>query len=424
LSSAFQKALQADPAIQAAEQALLAGREKSVQGAALLKPQIALTASVIGINSHAETTLPPQFAALAQPDTSGQVREAALQVIQPIYNASASASKQQLMRQADAAELSWRASRQDLMMRVTEAYLMVLGARESLNVCHSQSETLALQRERAQARFDLGSDKITDLYEAAARYDAALAQEVSAHSALALRLAQFHAVTGVAAESLAELDPTLPLESLDPDGLESWQRKAMDQSTRVSAKRIEVSIAQQESRKFALESRPTLDLVGSYSSKNKSGDLSLLVSADLQRTATVGLQLKVPLYGGGMLDSRERETLARFRQAELELAAIQRDVRLQIQDAYLGVKTSIARTHALQRSAQSLQTALDATALARDVGSRTPLDVMEVQQRFFGARLELSQARIEALLNRVKLAWVSGELEERDMSAIDGLLKR
>jgi len=93
LSSAFQKALQADPAIQAAEQALLAGREKNVQGAALLKPQVALAASVIGINSHAESTLPPQFAALAQPDTSGEVREAALQFTQPIYNASASSSK-------------------------------------------------------------------------------------------------------------------------------------------------------------------------------------------------------------------------------------------------------------------------------------------------------------------------------------------
>jgi outer membrane protein len=424
LSSAFQKALQADPAIQAAEQALLAGREKNVQGAALLKPQVALAASVIGINSHAESALPPQFAALAQPDTSGEVREAALQFTQPIYNASASSSKQQLMRQAEAAELSWRAARQDLMMRVTEAYLMVLGARESFSVCRSQSETFAQHRERAQARFDLGTDKITDLHEAAARYDAAFAQEVSARSALELRIAQFYAVTGADTENLAQLDPTISLDSLDVEGLESWQRKAMEQSARISAKSIESSIAQLESRKFTLESRPTLDLIGSYASKSKTGDLSLLISADLQRTATIGLQLKVPLFSGGMLNSRERETLAKFKQSELELAATQRDVRLQTQEAFLGVKTSLARLHALQRTVQSLKTALDATTLARDVGSRTQLDVLEVQQRLYGARLDLTQSRIEILLNRMKLAWVVGELEERDLKTVDKLTKK
>ena len=53
LTEAFQQALRHDPSTLAAEQALLAGREKAVQGEALLKPQVSLGASVTGISSHA-----------------------------------------------------------------------------------------------------------------------------------------------------------------------------------------------------------------------------------------------------------------------------------------------------------------------------------------------------------------------------------
>jgi outer membrane protein TolC len=49
---------------------------------------------------------------------------------------------------------------------------------------------------------------------------------------------------------------------------------------------------------------------------------------------------------------------------------------------------------------------------------------LDVQQRFYGARLDLTQSRIETLLNRMKLAWVVGELEERDLATIDELTKK
>ena len=65
----------------------------------------------------------------------------------------------------------------------------------------------AMQRDRAQARFDVGRGKITDLQEAQARYDSVLAREVSAQSTLALRQAQYREPTGVPAEGLAALAP-------------------------------------------------------------------------------------------------------------------------------------------------------------------------------------------------------------------------
>ena len=422
LTQAFQQALRSDPSTLAAEQALLAGREKAVQGEALLKPQVSLGASVTGISSHAYSNWPEAAASLVSPDSSGHVGEAAVKVLQPLYNASYSASKQQLISQTAGAEIRWTAAVQDLTKRVAESYLAVLSAQDTLRVTRAEETTLAEQRERAQARFEVGSGRMTDVQEAQARHDGTVAKLIGAQSALALRQAQFQSLTGASAQGLADLARVSRLPAPVPDLLQDWQRKGLERNAYVQSKRIELDVARQEVAKYRLDSRPTLDLVGAYTMKGKGGDLSPLVAADRERTASVGLQLSIPLYTGGALNSREREALAKTRQAEQELAGAQQDVQLQIHDAYLALHTGLARVQALQRAQESSQSALDATVLGRDVGSRSQPDVLDAQQRFYAAQLDASQARIDVLLAQVRLAWAAGALSENDLQAIDAIL--
>ena len=422
LTQAFQQALRSDPSTLAAEQALLAGREKAVQGEALLKPQVSLGASVTGISSHAYSNLPDPVSSLVSPDSSGHVGEAAVKVLQPLYNASYSASKQQLISQTAGAEIRWTAAVQDLTKRVAESYLAVLSAQDTLRVTRAEETTLAEQRERAQARFDVGSGRITDVQEARARHDGTVAKLIGAQSALALRQAQFQWLTGASAQGLADLSSVSRLPAPPPELLADWQRKGQDRNAYVQSKRIELDVARQEVAKYRLDSRPTLDLVGAYTMKGKGGDLSPLVAADRERTASVGLQLSIPLYTGGALNSREREALAKMRQTEQELAGAQQDVQLQIHDAYLALHTGLARVQALQRAQESSQSALDATVLGRDLGSRSQPDVLDAQQRFYAAQLDASQARIDVLLAQVRLAWAAGALSENDLQAIDAIL--
>lgn len=422
LTQAFQQALRSDPSTLAAEQALLAGREKAVQGEALLKPQVSLGASVTGISSHAYSNLPDPVSSLVSPDSSGHVGEAAVKVLQPLYNASYSASKQQLISQTAGAEIRWTAAMQDLTKRVAESYLAVLSAQDTLRVTRAEETTLAEQRERAQARFDVGSGRITDVQEARARHDGTVAKLIGAQSALALRQAQFQWLTGASAQGLADLSSVSRLPAPPPELLADWQRKGQDRNAYVQSKRIELDVARQEVAKYRLDSRPTLDLVGAYTMKGKGGDLSPLVAADRERTASVGLQLSIPLYTGGALNSREREALAKMRQTEQELAGAQQDVQLQIHDAYLALHTGLARVQALQRAQESSQSALDATVLGRDLGSRSQPDVLDAQQRFYAAQLDASQARIDVLLAQVRLAWAAGALSENDLQAIDAIL--
>jgi outer membrane protein len=422
LIGSYEKALRFDPSIQAAGESVLAGREKGIQGDALLRPQVSLSASYSHLDDRTKTNLPPELTAVIKPESSGNAHQAALQLKQPLYDAKAAAEKKQLHQQTALAEIGYRDARQDLIQRVAEAYFHVLLALENVRVVAAEKAAVGLQRERAQARFEVGRGRITDVQEAQARYDSVLAREVSAQSTLALRQAQYQELTGVPAEGLAELRAGFAPTPPQPDNLQTWQLKSSDRNTRVLAKQSELAIATAEIGKHKLAGRPTLDLVASYTRTGSKGELSPTVAPDSNRSAKIGVQLNIPLFAGGALDSRERESLAKRREAEHELMAAQRDARLQVQDAYLAVKTGVARIASLEQSVLSAGTALEATTLGRDVGNRTELDVLDAQQRLFSAQLDLAQARNDYLLGRVRLAAAAGELQESDLHALNAYL--
>ncbi len=152
--------------------------------------------------------------------------------------------------------------------------------------------------------------------------------------------------------------------------------------------------------------------------------MSELSSPDGKRSTAIGLQFNIPLYAGGAINSKERESIAKRGQAEQEVSAAQRDARLQAQDAYLSVRTGVSRIGSLEQSVRSEQTALEATMLGRDVGTRTELDVLDAQQRLYSTQLDLAQARNDYLIGRIKLAASAGALAEGDLAAINNFLVR
>ena len=425
LMGAYGQAAAHDPALAAAQQALLAGREKAVQGRALLLPQVQLSASATHLSDHSSSAgLPPQLQDVVKPNGSGTMHELALELKQPILAAKSRADKKQLEQQTELAELSFRDAQQDLMQRVAQAYFNVLLAEESLRVAQAEKAAVALQRDRAQARFDVGRGKVTEVQEAQARLDGVITREVQAGSTLALRQAQFEELTGAKAQGLSALRAGFSPQAPQPDDAQAWQSQAVAGNTRVLARQREVSIAGFEIDKYKLGSRPTLDLVASASYKGQSGGLSELSAPDGKRSTVIGLQFKVPLYAGGAITSKERESIARRGQAERELDVARRDARLQAQDAYLSVKTGVSRVGSLEQSVRSAQTALEATALGRDVGTRTELDVLDAQQRLFANQLDLAQARNDYLIGRIRLSAAAGALSETDLAALNDFLHR
>ena len=305
---------------------------------------------------------------------------------------------------------------------MAEAYFGVLLARGDAARREAEKAAIGMQRDRAQARFDVGRGKITDLQEAQARYDEVTTKEISARSTLELRRAEFRETIGLPAEGAGRTRRRLRAERAGPSSLAAWQTRGEDAQHARAGQALGAGDRQRRDREVQARGPSDGEPGGRLRRPGQSGGLSPLVASDHQRTGSVGLQFNVPLYAGGAIDSRERESIARQGQAEQELAAAQRDVRLRVQDAYLAVTTGVSRVASFTQSLVSARTALEATTLGRDVGTRTELDVLDAQQRVFAAELDFAQARFDYLLGRVRLAAAAGELDEADLRNLNGLL--
>jgi outer membrane protein len=423
LMGAYAKAQSHDPTLAAARFEVLAGREKTIQGRALLLPQVQLTAGATHLKDQSSSSnLPPQLQEAVKPNGSGTLHQVAIEARQPIWNAGSRAERKQLEQQTALAEVKYRDAQQELMQRVAQTYFNVLLAQENLRVVRAEKTAVALQRERAQARFDVGRGRITEVQESQARLDGVITRELQAESALELRRAQFEELTGEPAQDLAVLRPGFKPEPPQPDSAAAWQQQAVASNTRVLFKKGELAIAGFETEKYKLAARPTLDLVASTSYRGQSGGLSELTAPDGKRSTVLGLQFSVPLYAGGGITSKERESAAKRSQAEQDVAAAQRDARLQAQDAYLSVKTGASRIGSLEQSVRSDTTALEATMLGRDLGTRTELDVLDAQQRLYASQRDLAQARNDYLIGRIQLSAAAGSLNEGDLAALNQIL--
>jgi len=421
LMGAWQHAVGMDPSLMAAGAAREAGTEKRVQGDALLKPRVSLSAGLSRLDAETGAFGPPQLATLLPSESKGTRREASITLVQPVYRADARAARKQLHSQSAIAEMSYAVARQDQIQRVAQAYFNVLLAEEKVRLLDAQLSAVDEQAADAKARFDAGRARIIDLRDAQARRESVQSLRIAAGSELELRRAQFFEHTGVDADGLAAMR-----EGLAPTAgsatLASWEQKAQDNNPQLQTRLRQLDAARAETDKHKLFSRPTLDLVASHGEVRTTGEVSPLVSPERTRSNTIGLQLSIPLYQGGALDSQKREAAAKLREAQHNVDAARRDVRLQVREAWLAVNDGSAQVLALEQSVKAARTAQEAAALGREVGMRTTLDVLNAQQNVYSAMYDLSKARVSWLLGSLRLAAAAGGLDEEEVRAVNAYL--
>jgi outer membrane protein len=168
---------------------------------------------------------------------------------------------------------------------------------------------------------------------------------------------------------------------------------------------------------------PTVDLTGQLSRTRASGTAAF--QGDLtQRNATIGVQLSVPLYTGGLIQSRVREALAseeRFRQ---DLESARRTAAQGARQAYTGVEFGLAQVRALESAEVSAKSQLDSTRLGYQVGVRINLEVLNATTQVFTTQRDLKKARYDFLVNGLRLKSSAGVLDEPDLAGLNAMLAR
>lgn len=345
-----------------------------------------------------------------------------LNLTQPLYRHSNYVG----LTQADAvigqAQAKFEYAKQDLVIRVVKQYFAVLAAGDDLEFAKAERKSIKRQLEQTKQRFNVGLIAITDVHEAQARYDQAVARAIVAENTLAISHETLREITNKNISSLSFLSTRHPLVKPEPADINQWIKKANDQNALLMASIKGVDVARAEVSLQGAGHYPTLDLTASHSNNNY-GAGTPTIGESSKTSNSISLQLNVPIYSGGLVSSKTRAAGYRLTQAQELLDQQRRATERQTRNSYLSVIANISQVKALKQALASSLVALEATQAGFEVGTRTTVDVLNSQQGLFRARRDYAQARYNYVLETLSLKLAAGTLSVNDIEQLNPWLK-
>ncbi|HFD33185.1 MAG TPA: hypothetical protein ENJ28_10840 [Gammaproteobacteria bacterium] len=417
---AFELAIDNDPNLKAAQYARKALLEEHSQTLAKYFPTITLY-------SHVDKTAQDlkQVAFDNQPPAPSLLRTTTFSNInfginlkQPIFNLANFRNRNVSEVKVIQAELNYRISQEDLIYRIAERYFAVLAAQDALNFARAEKNAIARQLKQTKERFKIGLTAVTDVHEAQARHDMALAQEIKAESELADVKEAMRRVTGKLHNRLAMLKADTPLIPPSPSNMNDWIDAARDQNLHIAQQKLEADLIVEKMGVTRAGHFPTLDFNASYG-YNKYGGPFFTESLD----AIISLDFNMTLFKGNIIASKIRQAQFKLDQKIQEIDAKEREILQQTRSAYLGILAGMSYVKALGQAMKSSEQALKATNAGFDVGTRTAIQVLDAQRELFRSQRDYSSARYEYILNMLRLKMAVGLLSIDDIEQINSWLQ-
>lgn len=434
LLEVYQMALTNDPSIREADANRSATLQSKPQARGLLLPQIDANASWTDQASDGLQNTAIGGQNVRQDfETEQDGWRWNVQLSQTLFRWDQWVTLKKSSKQVAQAEADFLAAGQDLMIRVAQRYFDVLASQDTLESEQAAQESIARQLEQAKKRFEVGLIAITDVQEAQAGYDEAVAAEILAKRILANAKESLREVAGYFEGPLVSPKNEIPLIPPTPADEEIWVETALQQNATVMSSQLGAEIARDDLKVSRSGHFPTVDLVASYADTDISGAGTFAGAGGVPATSPIGrdatdeqieIRFALPIFSGLNQSAKVKEASYRHIAARERFEKAARQAKRETRDAFLGVTSDIARVKALKQARASAQTALEASEAGFDVGTRTTVDVLIARRQLFAADVNYARSRYDYVLDVLLLKQAAGTLGVNDLAEVNGWLEQ
>lgn len=395
LQEAIASAFETNPGLEIERYSTDIARENLNLARSAGRPQVNLSAS--GGYEYVDTNSLLNFGTGDRPIASAQ-----LQAAQPIYTGGRiSAGIRQAEAGISAADQSYEAASQDLILNVVTAYMDVRRDREAVAIRKNNVEVTGEQVRAAEDRFEVGVVTLTDVAQAKARLEGARAALAGAEATLEGSVAVYQFLTGLTPGDLGAPPPVPAL----PLSLEEATLAGLANNPTIEAARQQLRAAGAGIDSAKAGGRPQVSIVGTAGIQETWGDTSRRdtnVSAVAQGT--------IPLFTGGTVKAQVNAAKLQREQARRQVDSLETRIRAQIAQAWFGYEASLRAIEASQRQVEAAEIAYEGAKEELAVGVRTTLDVLDQEQQLFEARLALVAAERDSYVAAHQLLRATGDL--------------
>jgi outer membrane protein len=388
-------AVQTNPTLAAQKQRLNATREALPQAWSAALPQVSLSAGASNSDTDHITPDPASSRSWSATASGSQLLFASGRIIATTRSAAA---------EIRGAVADYNEALQDLLLNVTTAYADMLQAQAVVQAQQTTVDNLTVLARYAQAQFDAGVVTRTDVAQAQARLAQARTELVQAQGSMAAAVQAYIRLVG---HPPADLSPPPDATNL-PSDLQSALDAAGRGSFILAGAIAAVDQAHANVQVAASAGRPTVSLQASHS---VSGEWGHRASDEQPTDDSVGLRLSWPLFQGGLVRSRIRESDALARAANYDLVASQRAVQESVTNSWTGLASARASVESAQQQVTAAELAYQGIRLEQETGLRSTIDVLNQEQDLLTARLALAQAQRDLIIAERAMLASMGQLQ-------------
>jgi len=395
-----------DPTLSIAESQRLATREGAVQARGALLPQINGSASLTDSR-------------VARQSGKARTRSYGVNAGQVLFDWGRIATLRSQNALSTAADFQLDADNDALITRTASAYFDVLIATETLAAAEAAEQAFKRQFDFADKRLEVGLAPITDVHEARAQYDGARANTILQRNALQDAYQALAEITGQPVTDLRGLPDDFTPQLPEGRDAEAWVATALEQNPQLKALQYQVTANEHGVAAAKAGHLPTLDLGASYGRSDSWGRTNSESLGRDGETNSIGLTLTVPIFSGGVTQSRVRQSIAQRDIAADQYEAQRRAIERNTRSAYQNLVAGITEVEARRLALVSANAAYEASQVGLEVGTRTVIDVLINQQNLFSARQQYAFAKYNFLQSRLLLEQAAGTLDIGNLQEVN-----
>ena len=431
LIEVWREAQNRDPEFIASRYEQMAGEKRRDQGTSLWLPSVNLTALTGSMSLNTSTT-GAQFYAPGMGTINGAnfntsinngfVNRYAIGATQSVYNRERLAQSRQLNYSADASDLGAQVANQNLILLVAERYLDVLSAQEALRLMNKQVLAIENTRQQIEKRFKLGDASQTDMQEANERLDTIKVRALDAKNNLVVKQLALQDLFG-GPVNMDKLKINLNLAQMKLPGLDTYVGKLKSQNIQLQMLSVQEKAAKEEAAKYEAIASPKLDAIAQSSKDNLNGSGNFgAASNTITNNYLVGLQLSIPLYTGGYRTAKHEESLLMVEKTKAEYNKAEQNLERTMRSVWQSLNSAKEKLTALSNAQKTGEARLQSTRLGYSNGSRTTMELLGAENDLIANEYAFYMEKVNYLLNRLRLAALSGEISEQDLSQVNAYL--
>lgn len=316
-------------------------------------------------------------------------------------------SLKQQKKNREIAQLTVEETENMLKEQITQLFIQILYADESIAINKGTLEVSKATYERGKELFNEGSISKADLAQLESQVSSDQYQLVTSESTLRnykLQLKQLLELDGTAEMELElpELSSEHVMEML-PSQIDVYQT-ALATRPEIQSGKLNIDNAKLNISYAKGGYMPTISLSASTSSTtNNSSQNNWAQQMKYGWNNMIGISLSIPLYDQRQNKSAVRKAKLQYSTSQLDLMNQEKELYSTIEGFYLDALNAQQQYAAAETKVKSSQTSFDMVSEQFNLGMKNTVELLTEKNNLLSAKQELLQAKYMAILNRTLL---------------------